>query len=441
MTQNGSGHFVPDLRTALRYRWFRRLFAVRVTGQLSDGVFQVALAAYVIFSPTQAATAGKVAIAFAVLLLPFTVVGPFAGVFLDRWRRRQVLLWANVIRGVMVVGVAAIAAAGLGDAVFYVAALLVLGVNRFILSGLSAAVPHTVDADRLVIANAVSPTSGTIAATIGGGAGFVTHALVGHGTLSTVVVLLAAAALYCAAGALAGTMPRDLLGPDEVPAAGVWAAISAVAAELAAGARHVAERRPAGVALAAITANRFCYGAITIMALLLYRNYFNDPAHPSAGLTGFGTMIGVSGIGFFLAAVVTPDITGRIGLSRWVVSCLVGSAVTEVAFGSPFRQVPLLVGAFLLGVFAQGQKICTDTTVQRHVDDAFRGRVFALYDMLYNAAYVLAAAFAAVALPSDGRSFPVLLVITGLYVVTAAGFLLGRDRSGTPAPSTAVLDG
>ena len=38
---------------------------------------------------------------FAVLLLPYSLVGPFAGVLLDRWRRRQVLLWANVVRTVL----------------------------------------------------------------------------------------------------------------------------------------------------------------------------------------------------------------------------------------------------------------------------------------------------------------------------------------------------
>jgi MFS family permease len=444
VSQNDSGHFVSDLRTALRFRWFRRLFAVRLTGQLSDGVFQVALAAYVVFNPTQAATVGKVAGAFAMLLLPFTVVGPFAGVFLDRWRRRQVLLWANVTRAVLVIGVAGIAAAGLPDVVFDIAVLFVFGVNRFILSGLSAAVPHTVDAERLVIANSVSPTAGTIATTIGAGAGFVTHLLFGKGTLSTVVVLLAAAVLYGAAGALAGTMPRDQLGPAEVPTDGVWTAIRVVAAELRAGVRHVVDRRPAGVALAAITANRFCYGAITIMALLLYRNYFNSPDDTSAGLAGFGTMIGVSGVGFFVAALITPDVTRRIGLPRWMVICLVCSAVTECALGSPFRQVPLLIGAFLLGVFAQGQKICTDTTVQRHVDDAFRGRIFSLYDMLFNGAYVLAAVFAAIALPSTGRSFGVLFALTGIYLLTAAGFLLGR--AGAPRPAAVesaepVLDG
>src|SRR5215207_10337206 len=97
-----AGGFVTDLRTVLRGRGFRRLFAIRVCGQVGDGVFQVAMASYVFFSPERHATAPAAAQAFAVLLLPYSLVGPFAGVVLDRWRRRQVLLIANLVRAALV---------------------------------------------------------------------------------------------------------------------------------------------------------------------------------------------------------------------------------------------------------------------------------------------------------------------------------------------------
>jgi len=92
----------------LRGRWFRRLFTVRVASQFTDGVFQVALAAYVIFSPEKQATPGAIAAALAVVLLPFSVLGPFVGVLLDRWSRRQVLARANFVR-VEVLGLLALA--------------------------------------------------------------------------------------------------------------------------------------------------------------------------------------------------------------------------------------------------------------------------------------------------------------------------------------------
>src|SRR6476619_6437621 len=104
--------FAGDLRAVVRHRDFRRLFATRLTSQASDGMFQSALASLFFFSPEKQTSAGSVAAAFAVLLLPYSLVGPFAGVLLDRWRRRQVLVWANVLRAGMVAVVAALTFGG-----------------------------------------------------------------------------------------------------------------------------------------------------------------------------------------------------------------------------------------------------------------------------------------------------------------------------------------
>ena len=70
----------------------------------------------------------------------------------------------------------------------------------------------------------------------------------------------------------------------------------------------------------------------------------------------------------------------------------------------PTSRAAVLVAAGFLGLAAQGAKIAVDTIVQRDTDDAFRGRAFALYDVLYNAAFVGAAALGAVTLPDTGYS-------------------------------------
>lgn len=421
-------------------RWFRLLLTVRLVGQFGDGAFQAALATYVVFSPQNAATPAKVAEAFAVLLLPFTVVGPFAGVFLDRWRRRQMLLWANVARAVLVLGVAGCAAAGSAGPLFYLLALGGFSANRFILAGLSAGLPHTVTGKQLIIANAVSPTLGTLATTIGAGVGVLVHAVAGHGSGSVAGVLVCTSGLYALAGLFALLIPANALGPATPTATPLRSALGAVVRGVAAGARHVVGRPAAGRPLAAVAVSRFCYGAVTIMTLLLFRNAFNDPHDTNAGLAGFAFAVGVSGVGFGLGAVTTPFVARRTSLHRWIPLCLAASGIVELVFGSPFRELPLLIGAFLLGFFAQGQKISTDTLVQRNVDDEFRGRVFVFYDMLYNGAFVIAAAFAAAALPVDGKSFLVLGVVSGAYLLAGLWYAVRRpdkpvSRRSEPIPA------
>ena len=150
-------------RQLLRRRAYLRLLAVRLFGQFADGVFQASLAGTILFNPEHAAKAGDIAAGFAVLLLPYSMLGPFAGVLLDRWSRQRVLFGANLIRAVMVVGVAAEIASGVHGAPFYLSALLVISVNRFVLSALSAAQPHVVRPDQLITANAIAVTAGAVA--------------------------------------------------------------------------------------------------------------------------------------------------------------------------------------------------------------------------------------------------------------------------------------
>jgi MFS family permease len=367
-----------------------------------------------------------------VLLLPFTVVGPFAGVFLDRWRRRQMLFWANLVRAGLVLGVAACAAANSTGLLFYLAALAGFSANRFILAGLSAGLPHTVKGDQLVVANAVSPTLGTLATTIGAGVSVIMHAVVGHGQGSVSGVLVCTACLYALSALAALTIPANGLGPI-TPTRTAWrSAIVSVARSVLSGARHVIARPAAGRPLGAIAVSRFCYGAVTIMTLLLFRNEFNDPKNTNAGLAGFAFAVGVSGVGFGLGALATPFVARKLSLHRWIPLCLTGAGVAEIVFGAPFREPTLLIGAFLLGFFSQGQKVSTDTLVQRNVDDDFRGRVFVFYDMLYNGTFVIAAAFAAAALPTTGRSYFVLGIVSGAYLLTGAWYALRTPREPGP---------
>ena len=410
---------VGDLRVLLRFQNFRRLLAVRLLSQGADGVYQVALAAHVVFSPEKQTSATAIASAMAVLLLPYSLVGPFAGVLLDRWRRRQVFLYGNLLRALLASLTAVLMLSGVPDWLFYTSALCVTAVNRFVLAGLSAALPRVVDPGRLVMANSLSPTAGTLAATLGGGLAFVVR-LVGSG--SDAAVVLVGAGLYMCSALASLRLAPDLLGPDRRPVRPrLGAAALGTARGLASGVRHLAEppRREAARALTAMTLMRFCHGALTVMVLMLCR-YAWSSGTDDDGLALLGLAVAVSGAGFFAAAVLTPAGAGRFGPGGWIFVCAGSATVLAPALGLTFARVPVLIAAFALGLATQGAKIATDTVVQSSVDDGFRGRIFAVYDVLFNVAFVAAAAVAALMLPPDGRSAALVVTVTVIYGVIAA---------------------
>jgi MFS family permease len=417
---------VPEAGTTIRHLLlrpdFRRLLLTRLSAQFGDGVFQAALAGTVLFNPQRAADPIDVAVGFAVLLLPYSLIGPFAGVWLDRWSRRRVLLRANVLRAGLVAVVAALVLGGVEGTGFYAAGLAVFSVNRFVLAALSAGLPHTTDEPSLVSANALSTTSGAVATVVGGGAAIVLLQVTGSGDGGYAAIALAAAVPYLvAAGVVAGFRRADL-GPDHTARSPRLSARE-VAAGMVAGARHVAAHRPAAAALLAISLHRLCSGVLTLMTLLLYRNTFTDGGtFFPGGLVGLGEVVAASALGTLLAAAVTPSVVRRIGKPRWITVLLVGGGLAQVALGLPFVPPTVVLAGFVLGFVSQGVKICVDTTIQESVDDDFRGRVFSVYDTLFNVTFVVALLVGAFVLPVSGVSYGMLFAVGGGYLLAAAGY-------------------
>ncbi len=408
---------LPDLR---------RLLSVRLFGQFADGVFQASLAGEVLFNPERQAHAADIAAGFAVLLLPYSVLGPFAGVLLDRWWRQRVLLGANLLRALLVCGVAVEIAAGVHGQPFYLSALVVISVNRFILSALSASLPHVVEPDRLITANAISTTAGAVVSALGGGAAIGLRALAGGNTTGTSLIAVGAGVAYLAAALFARGFGTRQLGPDD-HTRGHGDSVRHVLAGLIAGAQHVRSHRSVMRAFGVIAVHRFAYGVTAITTLLLYRNYFHDEGFFRAGLAGLAQVVAGIAIGGGFAALVTPWASRRIGVTRWPALMLISAGVIEVVLGLPFRQDTFLPASALLGFVAQGIKICVDTLVARRVADDFRGRVFSLYDTLFNLLFVSAAVLTAVLLPENGKSVTAVIVIGVAYVTMGLVYFTARD--------------
>jgi MFS family permease len=438
--------FVSDLRVVLAERDFRKLFASRLVSQTGDGVFNAGFAAYAFFSAQTFPDPAAAVDAFTVLYLPYSLIGPFAGVFIDRWSRRQIIVWGALIRAAMVAVAGFVVLAGQTGVPLYVSALAVLGVNRFFLSAVSAGTPHVVPSDKLVTANAVVPTLGTILGFVGGVVGLGVHLISGGGLAGSAATLWFGGVCYLAAGLLGLRMGRDLLGPDrsdreqrQQQTASIAADLEDVVRGLVDGLKHLNQRRKAAYALGVVGVHRALYGTLLVAGLLLYRNYFYHGGNGNTALGHATLLVITSAIGFGLAAVVTPPGVNRTSKDLWITAWLVIGGIVTIILGPTFNQVAFLVLGFAMGLSAQCVKICVDTTVQQVVDDAYMGRVFSLYDMLYNVAYVVGPAIAVPFMPDTGKSYQLVLVIGALYLATGAGYAALTMRAATGGGSPDAL--
>lgn len=393
-----------ELRDLLAHEGFRRLLATRWIGQFGDGLLQAALATFVLFSPEREPDPAKMAAAFTILLLPYSIIGPFAGVLLDRWNRSTVLVRANGLKALLTLPVIGLVLLANDGPFLGIAVLLVLGVGRFVLAGLSASLPHVVEGRELVTANALAPTTGTLLAAGGALIGVLVRDNIG-GDFGSAVVLALAVISYLAAGLIARKFRARQLGPTGEEPKGT---IGGVITGLVDGVRVLRSHAIAARGIGVVGAHRIVLGALTVGALLLVRNTFNAPDDADDALRQFALITGAAAVGAGLGAFSTPAMSRRLGATRWSVFNLLTSAIVGlpiVLVGALLPSLPMiLLGALVFATNGQALKVCADTLAQRHVPDDHLGRVFTLYDMTVNVAMVMGVCLMAFTSPMSGQA-------------------------------------
>ncbi len=412
----------PHLRALAERPAFRALLRVRLVGQVSDGLLQAGLIGVVLFAPERAASPGRIALGFAVLLLPFSLVAPLAGVALDRWSRVRVMAWANVARALLLTMTAAAATRSSLDVIVFGCALVAIGVNRLVLAALGTSLPRTVPADLLVSGNALAPTLGTAATVVGAAAG-----LGLRGWLDPVgapAPFLAAAVGYLMAALATRSFSSRQLGPVLQPHESPDSAPRAMRtawADVRSGAGQIAASGPARRALTVMAGNRVLFGCMTVWTVLLIRFHLAATnADEKNALAALGAVALSLGLGLVVAALGAPPLVRRHGPRRSAAVALAMAAV-----GSALPLLSLRLGALLLawafiGAGAQILKITVDTVLQRALPDDVRGRVFVAYDIVFNVAFVMGVAAVALLPPHIVAAAGVSVAVATAYVVGAA---------------------
>ena len=417
-----------------RFGSLPKLLRVRWTGQLTDGMFQSALASFILFSPERQPDAVKAALAFAVVLLPYSVVGPYVGIFLDRFSRKLVIQFANLFRAVDLLVIAYLIYKGSTGITLTLFVLISFGTNRLILAGLSAGLPLLVDKKDLVSANALAVTGGTISVVIGGGLGIAVKNFLDStksGDFADGVLILISAGGYLLASIFASRFGKSEIGPapHEVPQ-GIRGF-----GEVLQGFNILKKHGDALRGIFATGVQRGGITALTLMALLLERNTFNDPGDPDAGLRGFAYALAIAGVGIGLGALAGPYGVSKFGRHKWMRISMIAPIGFLMVFGFFPNQFMMILTAFFVGGFGQSFKITNDALVQSKIADEFRGRIFAFYDVAVNGAIVSGAIIAALTLPPSGVSLVLPWLIATAYII-ATLVLLRRSKFSADLSST-----
>jgi MFS family permease len=314
------------------------------------------------------ASAGEVGILNAARFAPFIVVTLFAGVWVDRHRRRPVLIQSNLGRGILIALIPLAAAGGfLRIEYLYVIAFLVGTLTVFFDLAYQAYLPSLVDRERLTEGNSKLQASASAAEIGGPGLGGVLVQV-----LTAPYALLADALSYLFSAATLSTIKTPEPAPEDAEERPRTLGAIREGFSFTLGDRYV---RP--IAAEAASFNLFEQAILTIFLVYAIREL-----ELSAGMLGLVISTGAAGslIGSILAA--RPVV--RFGLGRTIIGSMVlacaGPILIPLADGPRYVLVPLLMAAFLAYGVGLGVSSVHAVTLRQAVTPAWLfGRMNASY--------------------------------------------------------------
>ncbi len=347
----------PSYRRVLRQRSFFLLWVSQLVSQSGDYVFAVALL-WLVLESTGSIVA--VTAVFAATIVPGVVLGPFLGVYVDRWDRRRVLIVTNLAEGVLVAGLSTLVLEHALNFPLILGVVLSLGAGgSLVRSTTTAVVPQLVTPADLAPANALASLSSSFNQIVGFSLGGLLVALVGPAVPIEydAVTFFAAALLVAAIAAAAGRPPGTVAGR------------AGFAAEMVEGLRFLRRQRALVELLAVGVVVNFFGNAVFALFAPYARNVLG------AGVSGYGFLVAAVAAGGLAGAVAIGRADTRRTVGRYVLlgGCVAGGTVAALGLA---RTVPTAVGiAVVLGVLLSVINVPLATLFQALVPGRLLGRV------------------------------------------------------------------
>jgi len=391
-------------------RDFRVLLAARLTSQVAEGAFLAAVFNAVVFLPESQSTVRGFAVATALTLLPFSLLEPVAGVFVDRWPRRAILVVLPLVRA----AAALLVLPALGAAaLIYAGTLIVFSANRIFQATSTAVIPRVVGAAEedapepglapndtlLFTANTLASGTGTVALFGGMAVGGLIATAAG-----TWAVIALSGVMWVATSAVSALL-SSALSPKK-GAGALRGELAAVVVDLADGFRRIS-RTPAALApVLTVAAGQFLQVMVIATVLVVIKEDLGG------GLVSFSALVAAGGVGVFLGFVTAGALRSLMPnrLLIGVAFVLASLALLPAVVGVDALALALTVGAVLLGVSYGWTRVPADTLAQGAVPDRYRGRVFTAIDLGFNTARVLGALAAVAVVPLLGPRATIIVV-------------------------------
>ncbi|MGE5280477.1 MAG: MFS transporter [Deltaproteobacteria bacterium] len=413
-------------RHIVRNRNFSLLWISQIISQFGDRLNQMALLALVYrFAPGSTTQIAKL-MSFAIV--PVFLVGPMAGVYVDRWDRRSTMVVADFVRAALVFSIAFYFMRK--DILWPVYAIVCLAfcVSRFYVPAKMSIIPEIVKGDDLLLANSLVNTTGMVAAMMGFGLGGILVSWVGAKggfVIDAVTFLIAGTLIFCVKNGGAPETVRE--------------GVSAVGKEILAVVRKsvLQEIKDAVVFLANQRQLRSCFGilfflwaalgAVYVVSIVFIQQAFGHATRE------IGLLIVGLGVGLFIGSLVYGRLGHQKHSFKMIFACVFAGGVVLLTFVSAVARYPNLMLAialtFILGLVVAPTMVISQTLVQELTESSMRGRLFSSLEIVVHLAFLLSMLIAAPLADRLGAAAVLRTVSFCLMAMGIGGFFLRYDQT------------
>jgi MFS family permease len=335
--------------------------------------------------------------------VPTFLLGPFAGVWIDRWSRHRTLVWTQVLSMVQSFTLAALAFSG-RIAVWHIAMLSVMQgvINAFDTPARQAFLIEMVE-ERSVLSNAIALNSTMVnsARLLGPAIGGLIIAGFGEAWCFTIDGIS-----YCAVILSLLLMTIAAAAPRRREEENLWR-------ELGEGFGYVSRSVPIRSILLLLAIVSLVGMPYSVLLPIFARQIFHGGAHT------LGLLMGSTGVGALIAALIMAARSSIIGLGRRIglAALLFGSGIFVFALS---RNLALSVAMLMVTGFAMMTHMASSNTIlQTIADPSKRGRVMSYYTMAFMGMTPFGSLFGGAIAARFGA--PRALAISGLICIAAAG--------------------
>jgi MFS family permease len=370
-------------REVLKNRNFFLLWIGQIISQLGDRLGQMALIAFVYMrAPGSTLQIAKI---LSFTIIPVFIVGPLAGVYVDRWDRRRTMFACDFLRSLLVLAIPLFLFYTKSLAPVYLIIFIAFSIGRFFVPAKLSIIPDLVDKKDLLIANSLVNTTGMIAATLGFGISGVLVEWLGAKSgfyLNSLTFLISGTFIFLISRKFVVKMDFKKIGQEIIDVIR-----KSVFQEIKEGVSYFIRKKDIRFTAGIIFALWSALGAVYVVIIVFVQNTLHSTTKD------LGLLVMFLGIGLFLGSLVYGRFGQRIAHYKVIFASLVLSGIMLDIFALGIYNYPNFAMAALLalclGLIIAPIMIASNTIIHSVSDNDMLGKVFSSFEIVMHLGFLL----------------------------------------------------